>query len=126
MKASGMQDQLSIPEAGWVAAILYKLLPAAAGAAIMVAVQLPESKREWFLRIFVALATSALFCDFAFDMLHSFGLFSFLQEGKKSHVAAVAGLIGATAWFLLGGAAMYLKRFRADPTGAIADARKVV
>lgn len=122
-----MQELQQYPEsAGWLAAILYKLLPAALGAAIMVAVQLPESKREWFLRIFVALAASAVFCDFVFSFLHSFSLFSFLDEGKKGHVAAVAGLIGASAWFVMGGAAMWLKKFRADPVAAVGEAKKAV
>jgi hypothetical protein len=119
-----MQDLTPTTEAaGWVSAILYKLLPAAAGAGIMIAVQLPETKREWFLRIFVALASSALLCDFAFDLLHSFALFSFLNEAKKSHVAAVAGLIGASAWFVMGGAGMWLKKFRADPVAAVKEAK---
>lgn len=122
-----MQELQQSPEtASWLAVVLYKLLPASVGAAIMVAVQLPETKREWFLRIFVALASSAIFCDFVFDLLHSFGTFSFLNEAKKSHVAAVAGMIGATAWFVIGGTGMWLKKVRTDPIAAIEDAKKVI
>jgi hypothetical protein len=121
-----MSDPTQSPEAAsWIAAILYKLLPAAVGAAIMVAVSLPQTKAEWFKRIFVALACSLIFCDFTFDLLKSFALFAFLDHGKKAHVSAVAGLIGASAWFVMGGAAMWLKRFRADPMAAVRGARKV-
>jgi high-affinity Fe2+/Pb2+ permease len=122
-----MQDlQPSTETAGWLAPILYKLLPAGIGAAVMVAVQLPETKREWFNRIFVALACSLLFTDLVFDGLHSLAWLSFLNEGKKSHVAAVAGLVGASAWFVMGGFAMWLRKFRGDPAGAIEDAKKAV
>jgi arginine exporter protein ArgO len=123
-----MQELQQSPEAaGWLAVLVYKLLPAAAGAAIMVAVQLPETRREWFSRIFVALACSLLFTDLVFDGLHTLSWFSFLNESKKSHVAAVAGLIGSSAWFIMGGAAMWLKKFRDNPQGTLQDsaAKKV-
>lgn len=120
-----MQDLSNTETAGWIAALLYKLLPAGIGAGIMIAVQLPETKREWFLRIFVALACSALLCDFVFDMLHSFSLFAFLDDSKKSHVSAVAGLVGALSWFVMGGVGMWLKKFRADPVAAVEEAKRV-
>jgi hypothetical protein len=36
--------------------LLAKLLPAGLGAALMIAVDTPKTRREWFLRIFVAFA----------------------------------------------------------------------
>lgn len=121
-----MQELKLSPEAaGWLGTILYKFLPAGVGAFLMVAVHLPQTKRELFARVFVALAGSLLFTDVLFDFLHSLSWFSFLDDSKKSHVAAVAGLIGACGWFVLGGVSMWLKKFRADPVAAVEEAKKV-
>lgn len=112
--------------AGWLAILITKLLPAGMGALLMVAVRPPVNRRELFARVFVALATSVLFTDFAFDFLHSFSWFAFLNEGKKSHVAAVAGFLGSVGWFIVGGVGVWLDRFRSNPIGAVDEAKKAI
>lgn len=125
MKATDMQD-LSSPETGWAAALLFKLLPGGLGAAVMICVDPPQSKRELFARMFVAFVASALLGDVVFDMLHTFSLFAFLDAGKRMHTVGVDFLVGGAGWFVIGAAAMLLKKYRADPLSAIEDAKKVV
>lgn len=95
--------------------LLVKLLPAGVGAALMVAVDPPKNKRELFARLFAAFASSYLFGDTIFDLLHSLSLFSFLDHGVRAHAVAVDGVVGALGWFVLGGVSMMAKRFRTDP-----------
>lgn len=109
---------------GVIGALLAKLLPAGLGAALMVAVDPPDSKRELFARLFVAFACSLLFGEVMLDLLHSFAWLSFLDEHKRTHTAAIDALCGALGWFVLGGLSTWLKRFRADPTGAVQAARE--
>lgn len=107
---------MSEPASSGVAgALLYKLLPAGLGAAIMVCVDPPRSKRDLFARAFVAFAMSYLFGDVAFEITRSFSSFAFLDPNKASHVNAVGGVVGAAGWFVAGGVAVLLKRFRRDP-----------
>lgn len=125
MKVTQMQDQL--PEtAGWVAALMYKLLPAGLGAAIMICVDPPDTRRELFLRLFVAFACSFLFGDVVLDGLHSFALLSFLDETKRMHRVAVDAITGGCGWFVIGGGVMLLKRWKADPLAAVQEAKKVL
>lgn len=103
--------------------LLAKLLPAGIGAALMIAVDTPQTKREWFVRIFVAFACSFTFYGFTFDLLKSLSWFAFLDRANEDHQFAIRALLGACGWFLLGGAAMVLKRFRADPAAAVRELR---
>jgi hypothetical protein len=115
-----MSEPASSTAAG---AILVKLLPAGVGAALMVAVDPPESKRELFARLFVAFTCSILFGEVVFDLLHSLAWFAFLDAHRRAHLAAVDALCGALGWFVLGGLSTWLKRFRADPVQAVKDAK---
>ena len=119
-----MQEANSPEAAGWIAAILYKFLPAGLGAAIMVAVDPPQSRKELFWRLFVAFACSYLFGDVVFDFLHSFHLFAFLDAHKRAHTVAVDSLMGATGWFIFGGLTVWLKKLKADPVATISEAKK--
>lgn len=110
----------------WLAPVLTKMLPACLGAAIMVAVDLPATKRELFARVFVALVCSLLFTEFTFDFLHGFGWFAFLNESNKMHVAGIAGFLGAVGWFVIGGMAMWLRRFKVAPIDAVKDAKGAI
>lgn len=117
---------MSDPASVVVSGLLAKLLPAGLGAALMIAVDTPSTKREWFLRLFVAFACSWAFYGFTFDLLHSFSWFSFLDKRNEDHQFAVRALLGATGWFLLGGASMMLKRFRVDPVAVVDDVKKAI
>jgi hypothetical protein len=108
---------------GMLTALLAKFLPAAFGAALMIMVDMPKTKREYFARFAAAFIVSGLFGGALFDLLDSFSLFSFLDEGKRSHVTAIDGLAGACGYFVVGGAAQFLQRFKANPTQAVQDAR---
>lgn len=98
---------------------LSKLVPAGLGAAIMIAVDPPQNKRELFLRILVAFALSYMFTGVVIDFLHQFAWFSFLDRTKPEHRIPVEFLLGACGWSILGGIAMALKRFRQDPESAL-------
>jgi hypothetical protein len=111
--------QMSDPATAVAGGIIAKLLPAGIGAALMVAVDPPETKTELFGRVFVAFAASYLLGEFVFDFLQSFSLFSFMDYTKRAHVVAVDGIVGALGWFILGGASMMLKKFRNDPVKAV-------
>lgn len=112
------------PTAAGLLGLLAKLAPAGIGAAIMVMVDPPQSRRELFARLFVAFAFSYLFGDVMFDFAKSFHLFAFLDAAKRTHVIAVEGLAGAAGWFVMGGAAQLLKRFKADPMGAVNEVKR--
>jgi hypothetical protein len=117
MKAAGMQDHLQSPEAaGWLAAILYKFLPGALGAAVMVMVDTPRTRRDLFVRLFVAFICSMLLGEVVFDLLRSLSFFSFLDPLKRSHTAAVDFLTGGFGWFFIGGGVMLAQRWRDNPT----------
>ena len=118
-----MQDQTNnIAEAGLLALVLSKFLPPAIGAGIMVAVDPPKTKRDLFARAFVAFAASWLFGETLFDFLdNNVAIFAFLDHAKKSHVTAIDGALGAVGWFIAGGVAVLLKRFRTKPMKTIDD-----
>lgn len=120
-----MTQHIDTETGGVVSVLMAKVLPPALGAAIMVAVDMPETKRELFWRFFVAFAASYLFGDVAFDLLHSFSWFAFLDHAKRAHNTAVDGLVGAVGYFFASGLVMMLKNFRKDPLGTIRDAKKV-
>jgi hypothetical protein len=114
-----MPNSIFQADSGLLSALLTKLLPAGIGAAIMIAVDMPSSKRELFLRVFVAMACSIVFGEALFDYLDSTDWFAFLDPLKHMHHAAVNAVLGGAGWFVMGGAAMMLKRFRADPAAAV-------
>lgn len=125
MKAAQMQDSLNSPEASsWLAALLYKFAPGALGAFVMVMVDVPKTRRDLFIRLFVAFVASVLLGDVVFDGLHSFAWFAFLDMHKPSHVAAVNFLTGGFGWFFIGGGVMLAKRWRDNPTAAIGEAKR--
>jgi hypothetical protein len=95
---------------GFGAVLLYKLLPATLGAAIMIAVDPPVTKREMFMRAFVAMAFSFLFGDLAFEFAAQY--VPVLNPFKPSHWTAVAGVVGAGGWFVAGAANVWLKRLK--------------
>lgn len=86
---------------------LTKLAPAGLGAAIMVAVDMPKTRSEFFARFFVAFAVCHLFGDFALAMLQQW----------VPHISArvVDGSLGALGYFLAGGVSVLAKRFKRKP-----------
>lgn len=119
-----MNEQHYPEAAGISAALLAKFLPAGLGALVMVAVDLPKTKRELFARLFVAFVVSLMLGDVAFDFLHTFSWFSFLDATKRSHTSAVDFIMGGVGWFVMGGTSMWLRKFRVDPAGAVAEAKE--
>lgn len=113
-----MQETTS-PDIGLLTPAIFKFFPPILGAAIMIAVDPPKTKRDLFTRAFVAFAASYLFGDFVFDWMDSSSMLAFLDTAKRAHHTAVDGVVGATGWFVAGGAVHWLKRFRKDPTGTI-------
>lgn len=121
-----MQDFTHSPEtAGWLAAVLYKFLPAGLGAAIMIAVEPPKTRGELFWRLVAAFICSAMLGEVVMDALASFALFDWLDPAKRSHQAGVDFVVGGSGWFLLGGAGVMLRRWRGDPVAAAEDAKKL-
>lgn len=114
------------PTGGAAAGLLAKLLPAGIGAALMIAVDTPSTKREWFVRIFVAFVCSWAFYGFTFDLLKSLSWLSFMDRKDEDHQFAVRALLGAGGWFVLGGGAQLLRRWKSDPLKAIEDGKKAV
>lgn len=96
------------PTSGAAAGLaLAKLAPAGLGAAIMVAVDMPKTRGEFFARFFVAFACSHLFGDFALEVLAHY----------VPHLSArvVDGTMGALGYFLAGGVSVLAKRFKRKP-----------
>lgn len=121
-----MADPTQSPEAAtWCAAILYKLLPGGLGAAVMVCVDPPQNKRELFARLLVAFAVSYFLGDIVFDVLRSYSWLSALNPSKRAHTVGVDFIVGGAGWFVVGAAAMFLKRLKADPAKTIEDAKRV-
>lgn len=98
--------------------VLAKLFPAALGAVLMAAVDHPKSRKEFFLRVFVAISVAYYMRAAAFDFIHSFTLFAWLDSANDDHKTAVTLALGAVSWFVLGAAAMMLRKLRADPPTA--------
>lgn len=121
-----MQDHFNSPEGSAVAAIFFKFLPAGLGAAIMIAVEPPKTRRELFWRLVAAFICSAMFGEIAMDALRSFSLFAFVDAGKRSHQAAVDFIVGGSGWFVLGGVGVLLRKWRGDPVAAAEEAKKAL
>lgn len=125
-----MQDFPNSSEAaGWlatVAAAVSKLLPPALGVGLMALVDKPDTNRELLVRMFVALASSYLFGDVAFDFARAnFDMLAFLDAGKRSHTFAVEVVVGGSAYSVLAVAAKYLRKWRANPDALAADVKKI-
>lgn len=120
-----MTDLPSSDTAGWVAAAVYKFLPAALGAAIMIVIEPPKTRGELFWRLVAAFICSAIFGEFVMDFLKSLSWMEFLDPAKRSHQVAVDFIVGGSGWFLLGGGGVLLRRFRGDPAGAAEDAKRI-
>jgi hypothetical protein len=116
-------NDLTPDPSGPVAALLYKFLPAGVGAAIMVAVDLPASRRELFLRVFVAMAGCYLWGGVVMDWLTTVGWLAFIDPSKREHQVAVNGALGAVGWSAVGAGSMWLKRFRMDPGAAAREVK---
>jgi hypothetical protein len=126
MKAPTMNDQLPPADAGVLAALLAKFLPAGIGAALMMAVDPPEDRKEMFLRAFVAFGAAYLFGEAVFDGLQATSWFHWLTWSKRSHHIAVNGFVGSVGWFIAGAISMLMKRFRKDPLQTVSDARNAI
>lgn len=124
MKVAKMQDHLNPDTASWLAAVLYKFLPAGLGAFIMILVEPPKTRRELFWRLVAAFICSAVFGELAMDWLHSLSWFAFLDPLKRSHQAAIDFIVGGSGWFLLGGAGVMLRKWRGDPLAAIDSVKR--
>lgn len=125
-----MQDNLQTPEAQSIAATVataaLKFMPAAVGAAIMVLVDPPKTKKDLFIRAFCAFGCSYLFGDTLFDFLDSTTMFAFLDPAKHAHRVAVEGVVGACGFFVAGGAANWLKAFKRKPLDTVKETREVL
>lgn len=122
-----MQEQFQSETASWIAALLYKFLPAGLGAAIAILVDPPKTKRDIFTRFFAAFVCSAMLGDVVFAALKAnVGWLSFLDPTKRAHTSAVDFIMGAVGWFIVGGAVMWLKKFRAEPVAAVEEAKKAL
>lgn len=101
-------------ETGTIAAgLVAKLWPAAVGAAIMVAVGPAQiTRREMFMRAFVALSMSYLFSDAVSAYVTSLHLPWF---DLAKHRTALDGLIGAFGWFAAGASAALAQRIKRRP-----------
>lgn len=100
--------EIHATHAGAAAGLAFsKLAPAGLGAAIMVAVDMPKTRGEFFARFFVAFACSHLFGDFALAVL----------QGWIPAISArvVDGSLGALGYFLAGGVSVLAKRFKRKP-----------
>lgn len=126
MKVVDMQDLPSPETAGWLAALIYKFLPATLGAAIMIVIEPPKTRRELFWRLVAAFVCSAIFGELAMDFLKSLSWLAFLDPAKRSHQAAIDFMVGGSGWFLLGGGGVLLRKFRGDPVATVEEAKKVL
>lgn len=131
-----MSDPLSA-EAGtivgkaWSAAVtvfpaLGKLVPAAAGATLMILVKPPKTNRERFTRYATAFLMSHYMGMWLFDLLSTFSSFAFLDRNNELHIDAIKFMVGATGYFLIGGIVVALDKFRKSPFKIISDVKGVM
>jgi hypothetical protein len=102
------------------AGLVAKLAPAGVGALIMVAVG-PKTitRREVFLRAFVALGTTYLFGDLALDYVSL--TYSWFNPVK--HSVALYGLMGCVGWGAMGGLSVVVQRFKRRPLETVREVR---
>jgi hypothetical protein len=108
------------PASGAAVGLAAKLFPAAIGALIMVAVG-PKviSRREIFLRAFVALGLTYLFSDAAAAYVST--EFAWFDQAK--HRTALDGLMGCIGWGAMGGLSSLAQKFKKNPLQVIRDVR---
>lgn len=121
-----MQDHFNSPEASAVTAIFFKFLPATLGAGFMILIEPPKTRKELFWRLVAAFVCSSIFGEPVMDFLDSLIWLSFLDPAKRSHQAAVDFIVGGSGWFVLGGAGVWLRKWRGDPAAAAEEAKKVL
>lgn len=111
-------------ESTFAAGLAAKLWPAALGAAVMVAVGPAQiTRREMFMRAFVALSMSYLFSDFVCSYALVYGPAWF---DVAKHRTALDGLIGAFGWSAAGGAAVIAQRFKRRPLETVREVRDAI
>ena len=121
-----MNQNYDLPHPGWLAglaALASKLVPPILGALIMVALDVPKSRKEFAARIFVAISCSYLFGDTILDFLHGFSWFAFLNPQIHAHTTTIDSLVGATAYFVMSGVAVLLRRGATDPLGTLKEVK---
>jgi hypothetical protein len=108
---------------GVAAGLAAKLAPAGVGALLMVAVG-PKTitRREIFLRAFVALGFTYLFGDVALDYVTQ----AYAWFNPAKHSVALYGLMGCLGWAAMGAAAVVLQRFMRKPLETISEVRKTI
>jgi len=116
-----MNEHLSPESASWIAALVYKLLPASLGALVMVIFDVPKDRKELFYRLLVAGIFSLMLGDVVFDWLDSMTWFSFLDPFNRKHHVAVDFIVGGLGWSIMAAAALYTKKFSKDPVGTIKE-----
>lgn len=113
-----MGHQMTEPASSAAAGLAFsKLLPAGLGAAIMVAVDMPKTRGEFFARFFVAFAVCHLFGDFFLAVVQNWV--------PQASARVVDGSLGALGYFMAGGVSVLAKRFKKRPletAGKIRDA----
>lgn len=100
------------------------------GAGIMAVFRPPKSRKELFLQGAVALGSSLLFGGAAVTALAGFSVFGIdLKTSAMADIiqfnAMVHGLIGAMAWGIFGGMAVFRDKFGSDPIEAIKNVRNL-
>lgn len=119
-----MENHMAAETGTFAAGLAAKLWPAAVGAAIMVAVGPAQiTRREMFLRAFVALSMSYLFSDVVAAYVTAYGPAWF---DIARHRTALDGLIGAFGWSAAGAAAVLAQRFRRRPLETAREIRNVL
>jgi hypothetical protein len=98
------------------------------GAGIMAIFRPPKNRKELFAQGAVALGASLLFGGSAVNMLAGFDVFGVnLKTSPMADIvqfnAMVHGLIGAMAWGIFGGLAVFRDKFGSNPVEAIKDVR---
>ena len=97
------------------------------GAFIMAIFRPPLTRKEMLYQAAVAIGASLLFgasaCRYLDSIWDWINLATDSQEEVMQFVAMVHGLIGASAWGVFGGLAVFRDRFMADPVTAVKEIR---
>lgn len=98
------------------------------GAFMMAAFRPPKTRKEMFTQGAVALGSSLLFGGSVVHILAGFDVFGIdMVKSPMADIiqfnAMVHGLIGAMAWGMFGGMAVFRDKFSTDPLGTIKDVK---
>lgn len=104
-----------IAKYGWLK--LATLGAALGGAVLMAVFRPPKNRKEMLLHALVALGSSFLFGDFAYQNINKW---------FEMDYVAVHGLVGAMSWGVFGGLATFRDKFAADPVQAVKDVKDVI